>query len=111
MNMRATPRYPLFIPALLVKRHADGSTDETPVSVSKDLSMTGLGVELQKAIPAKKGDEIEVALQVDEGESPIKIYIKTKIMWIHEKKLGLEIVEMSEEDRSLYQVLMEALRA
>lgn len=114
--MRIEPRFPFQVPVALLRSLASGARQEV-VCRLENLSKTGLRIQLRSANDLAQGEQVYLTLTIREsvdetrGGSPVTVSLTADVIWRREHDCGLRILSINESDLSLYQNLIDAMKA
>ncbi len=110
---RAHPRYEIRISAELTPEHGEALTCTT-----RDLSMGGVGVDMERPLPEGAALSVELFVVVDdiEDETTVPLLVKGKVVWCRMKSpveflAGIQFLDVSQEQRTYLSQLVAAQAA
>lgn len=105
---KGAPRFPVEFPVTL----ALGDSVESPMVIgqSRNLSCSGVLIELKDEVPLHPGTELTMILHLgedQEGCSGSNVRIKARMIWQNRRNCGFAITGMAETAQGVYEHVLE----
>jgi hypothetical protein len=88
---------------------------ETPFPVactSRDLSATGIGLQLENDVPLRTGQLISLSLQFgDKDPDAERLNLRGKVIWRRKNRCGIQITGSRDQSRDFYENLISGFQA